>query len=98
MLCGWLLGTIGAVLAIPLTLLAKALLVDVDPRARWANALLGSSGTTRRLRAVTAPHDPVPGDGSLPVDGTGPADPSAATALRGRCRSAGRAMSQMIAG
>ena len=36
----WVLGPLGALLAIPLTLLAKALLVDVDPRARWADALL----------------------------------------------------------
>lgn len=39
---GWLLGPLGAVLAIPLTLLVKALLVDVDPRARWADALICS--------------------------------------------------------
>ena len=36
----WLLGPLGAILAIPLTLLAKALLVDIDPQARWAAALL----------------------------------------------------------
>ncbi|HEY0805867.1 MAG TPA: AI-2E family transporter, partial [Pseudonocardiaceae bacterium] len=36
----WLLGPLGAILAIPATLLVKALLVDVDPRARWADALL----------------------------------------------------------
>ena len=39
----WLLGPLGAILAIPLTLLLKALLVDIDPRARWADALLRSS-------------------------------------------------------
>ncbi|MGZ4545684.1 MAG: AI-2E family transporter [Blastococcus sp.] len=38
----WLLGPLGALLAIPATLLAKALLVDVDPTARWAVALAGS--------------------------------------------------------
>jgi AI-2 transport protein TqsA len=38
----WLLGPIGALLAIPLTLLMKALLVDVDPTARWATALAGA--------------------------------------------------------
>jgi AI-2 transport protein TqsA len=38
----WLLGPLGALLAIPLTLLIKALLVDVDPTARWATALAGS--------------------------------------------------------
>ena len=38
----WLLGPIGAILAIPLTILVKALLVDADPAAAWANALAGS--------------------------------------------------------
>jgi predicted PurR-regulated permease PerM len=38
----WLLGPLGALLAIPLTLLVKALFVDVDPSARWATALAGS--------------------------------------------------------
>jgi AI-2 transport protein TqsA len=38
----WLLGPLGALLAIPLTLLVKALLVDADPTARWAIALGGS--------------------------------------------------------
>jgi AI-2 transport protein TqsA len=36
----WLLGPLGAILAIPLTLLAKALLVNIDPQAKWADALL----------------------------------------------------------
>ncbi|MGH3931750.1 MAG: AI-2E family transporter [Pseudonocardiaceae bacterium] len=39
----WLVGPLGAILAIPLTLLAKALLVDADPRAGWADALLRST-------------------------------------------------------
>jgi AI-2 transport protein TqsA len=39
----WLLGPLGAILAIPLTLLVKALLVDIDPRAKWADALLRAS-------------------------------------------------------
>ncbi len=38
----WVLGPLGALLALPMTLLAKALLVDIDPRARWADALLRS--------------------------------------------------------
>jgi AI-2 transport protein TqsA len=41
----WLLGPLGAILAIPLTLLVKALLVDIDPRAKWADALLRASPT-----------------------------------------------------
>lgn len=36
----WVLGPIGAVLAIPMTLLVKAVLVDVDPRARWLSPLV----------------------------------------------------------
>lgn len=37
---GWVLGALGAFLAIPLTLLVKALLVDVDPRGHWLDAFL----------------------------------------------------------
>ena len=36
------IGPLGAVLAIPLTLLAKALLLDVDPDTRWISELLAS--------------------------------------------------------
>lgn len=49
----WLIGPIGAVLAIPLTLLAKALLVDIDPSAKWADALLAA----RPARAEPAPDE-----------------------------------------
>ena len=35
-----MIGPLGAVLAIPLTLLAKALLLDVDPNTRWISSLL----------------------------------------------------------
>ena len=41
----WLLGPLGAILAIPLTLLAKALLVDIDPQAKWAAVLLRDTPT-----------------------------------------------------
>ncbi|WP_327584720.1 AI-2E family transporter [Nonomuraea sp. NBC_00507] len=34
------LGPLGAILAIPLSLLARALLIDSDPSARWAQALV----------------------------------------------------------
>ena len=36
----WVLGALGALLAIPLSLLAKALLVDADPDSRWLVPLL----------------------------------------------------------
>ncbi len=44
---GWVLGPLGAILAIPLTLLVKAVLIDTDPTAGWATALFGS---TRAMR------------------------------------------------
>jgi AI-2 transport protein TqsA len=47
-LWSWVLGPIGAVLAVPLSLLVKALLVDSDPRARWVDAMIGSVPRTRR--------------------------------------------------
>jgi predicted PurR-regulated permease PerM len=36
----WVLGPLGALLAVPLTVLVKVLLVDIDPAAGWAAALL----------------------------------------------------------
>ncbi|HEV8561361.1 MAG TPA: AI-2E family transporter [Actinophytocola sp.] len=36
----WVLGPLGVLLAIPATLLVMAVLVNVDPRAGWASALL----------------------------------------------------------
>jgi hypothetical protein len=38
-------GVAWLIVAIPLTLLAKAVLVDVDPHAGWADALLRASAT-----------------------------------------------------
>jgi predicted PurR-regulated permease PerM len=37
----FVLGPLGALLAVPLTLLLKLLLIDADPRASWARALSG---------------------------------------------------------
>jgi len=50
----WVFGPLGALLAIPLSLLAKGLLVDVDPRTRWIGSLIsagsGSAGPARPAR------------------------------------------------
>ena len=51
---------LGAILAIPLTLLVKAVLVDTDPASGWANALFGST------RTLEQDPEPQPADG--PVD------------------------------
>ena len=54
----WLIGPIGAILAIPLTLLAKALLVDIYPKARWADALLRASAKEPEPVAEGEPTTP----------------------------------------
>ena len=63
----WLIGPLGAILAIPLTLLAKAVLVDVDPHAGWADALLRASATKPEPPAaeVTAEAERPQGDTEL---------------------------------
>jgi len=55
-LWGWVLGALGAVLAIPMTLLCKAVLVDADPRATWVNAIIGSGRPARRTPALRLPR------------------------------------------
>lgn len=42
LLWSYVLGAMGALVALPASLLVKALLVDTDPRARWANTLISS--------------------------------------------------------
>ncbi len=42
------LGGLGALIAIPLTLMIKALLIDNDPRAQWLNVLLAADPATAR--------------------------------------------------
>lgn len=57
---GWVLGPLGAILAIPLTLLVKAILVDTDPSAAWANALFGSTRAMRHESEAELSEGPLP--------------------------------------
>ncbi|MFE1596335.1 AI-2E family transporter [Nocardia sp. NPDC058705] len=51
----WVIGALGALLAIPLTLLVKALLLDIDPTTRWADVLIGAPMEKKKqARAETA--------------------------------------------
>ncbi len=50
----FVMGPLGALLAIPLTLFAKAVLVDVDPRIAWVDTL-ASNRDSRQEEAVPAP-------------------------------------------
>jgi predicted PurR-regulated permease PerM len=51
----WVLGPLGALLAVPLSLLVKAVLLDADPERAWARTLVsgppGTGRSTRRRRA-----------------------------------------------
>lgn len=51
----WVFGPLGALLAIPATLLAKALLVDVDPEARWVVPLI--SGNANPAEPAAEPDE-----------------------------------------
>jgi predicted PurR-regulated permease PerM len=54
----WVFGALGALLAIPLSLFAKAVLVDADPRNRWLLPLIsGGAGSPTDSKATqTAPR------------------------------------------
>jgi predicted PurR-regulated permease PerM len=52
----WILGPLGALLAIPLTLLTKGLLIDADPNTRWINPLLSSGGSDPADKTVAEPE------------------------------------------
>jgi predicted PurR-regulated permease PerM len=45
----FLLGPLGALLAVPMTLLVRAVLVDADPAARWSLLLVGSDEAARQV-------------------------------------------------
>jgi predicted PurR-regulated permease PerM len=63
----WVLGALGALLAVPLTLLAKALLVDVDKDAAWVQPLItGPSPVRRRSGRGVAGEQPTPGEPDVP--------------------------------
>lgn len=75
------IGPIGAILAIPLTLLGKAVLIDSDPEARFWRPALGPTGETRSIkkmedleskRSRRAAHGI---SGVTTRDSTGPANP-----------------------
>ncbi|QNG18118.1 AI-2E family transporter [Rhodococcus triatomae] len=58
----WVLGALGALLAIPLSLLVKSLLLDIDPATRWTGALIGGS-TAPVKPAERGESDADPGSG-----------------------------------
>jgi hypothetical protein len=63
----FLLGAMGALLAVPATLLVRALLIDADPSARWANLLLSS---TPRPAGPEPPPPSRSDDEDVPAEGS----------------------------
>jgi AI-2 transport protein TqsA len=54
----WILGPLGAVLAIPLSLLVKALLLDADPSTRWLGGLISGDQLPEDAPAVEPAESP----------------------------------------
>jgi predicted PurR-regulated permease PerM len=51
----WVVGPLGALLAVPLSLLTRALLIEADPRARWALPLISGTPEGSEPETKTAP-------------------------------------------
>ena len=49
---GWVIGPLGALLAVPITLLVKALLIDIDPTTKWAAPLIALDQVPAEREAV----------------------------------------------
>jgi AI-2 transport protein TqsA len=45
----WILGPLGAILAVPVTIVLKAAFVDSDPRARWLSGFVSSGKLLHRM-------------------------------------------------
>jgi AI-2 transport protein TqsA len=78
----WILGPLGALLALPLSLLVKAVLLDADPERAWARTLVSSPpGNGRKQRHQTPARDeeaaapvrdePIPGSRALDAQSSG---------------------------
>lgn len=65
----FIIGPLGAILAIPLTLLVRALILERDPELRWLRWLSGDNAATE--------HSPRPGSGSGSGSGSGAGSGSA---------------------
>ena len=65
----FVIGPIGAILAVPLTLLVKSLLFDVDPSTRWMSSLLeGGPAPPEDVDAdETSGHEPEVSSGGAPA-------------------------------
>lgn len=58
----WVIGPLGALLAIPLSLLVKAVLIDIDPSSQWIGGLIsgGPTAAEQEHPSEAAPPEPEP--------------------------------------
>ena len=70
----WVLGWLGALLALPATLLLKALLVDADPRASWINILISSRPPRPDCRKEPVPMQKAAPEPAAEPDSESPAE------------------------
>jgi AI-2 transport protein TqsA len=61
----WVVGPLGALLAVPLTLLVKAVLVEADPRTRWALPLISGTPDATPEPGAKGEQEPMAVPGSL---------------------------------
>jgi len=73
----WVIGPLGAILAIPLTVLTKAVLLDMDPGARWLSVLVSPGSPPADPASAGAPSADGQPAGPSPA-GPSPAGPSPA--------------------
>lgn len=70
------IGALGALLALPMTLLAKALLVDHDPNVRWLNALISNDPAMADPR-IPSPDEHCGATGEAPATAAALPEPDA---------------------
>ena len=87
----FIIGPIGAILAVPLTLLVKSLLFDVDPSTRWMSSLLDGGPAPPEDVDEDGAVDGERSVGSRPRGGRRPTGPTARPAIRARAGSSGAA-------
>ncbi|MGM7669913.1 AI-2E family transporter [Microbacterium sp. A93] len=75
----WILGPLGAILALPATLLLKALMIDADPQSRWINSFIASDLKGMEARMTRARGTTAASAGSVEAPAGAVAGPAAET-------------------
>jgi AI-2 transport protein TqsA len=54
----WVLGPVGAILAVPMSLLVRAFLVDADPQSKWLRPLVANEASPNDPPGISRRHKP----------------------------------------